>query len=155
MLFKALLLDLDGTVRHGGDPCPNKPEDVKIYSDVMEKLRYFKAKDYKILGVSNQACVGLGMMSKEMARLIMHKTNELMGYIFDEIVYCPHRPDEGCACRKPQPGMIFYLAVKHDLDLPKCLMVGDLDSDKGAAFAAGVPFEAADKFFGRKKEWKR
>lgn len=157
MLYKAVLLDLDGTVRHThGKLYPTKVDEVHVYSDVLPKLRPYKAKDYLILGVSNQAPIGMGEISKDTAKLIMHRTNELLDFIFDEIAWCPHRPDEDCSCRKPKPGLIFYLAHKHNLDLKECLMVGDMESDRGAAMAAGVPFKSAQKFFERKEQqWKK
>ena len=51
------------------------------------------------------------------------------------IVYCPHGPDEGCACRKPKPGMLQTIATHYGADLAQCWFVGDSLGDLQAAQA--------------------
>jgi D-glycero-D-manno-heptose 1,7-bisphosphate phosphatase len=53
------------------------------------------------------------------------------------VAYCPHRVDEQCACRKPQPGLLVELARRHGVDLAASIIVGDAVSDLEAAAAAG------------------
>jgi histidinol phosphatase-like enzyme len=54
------------------------------------------------------------------------------------LYYCPHRPDTGCACRKPAPGMLLRAAADHRLDLSQSWMIGDKPSDIEAARRAGI-----------------
>lgn len=63
--------------------------------------------------------------------------NEHSEAIIDEIAYCPHRPDENCFCRKPNPGMIIQLAQKHHIELKDSWMVGDREVDLIAGKRAG------------------
>jgi D-glycero-D-manno-heptose 1,7-bisphosphate phosphatase len=56
----------------------------------------------------------------------------------DRTYICPHRPEEGCACRKPRPGMLLTAAAEMNLDLGSSYLVGDARSDLEAARAAGV-----------------
>ena len=58
----------------------------------------------------------------------------------DAIYHCPHDWDEGCACRKPRPGMLFQAQRDHHLDLTRTFFVGDDERDGQAAAAAGAPF---------------
>jgi len=58
--------------------------------------------------------------------------------VIKEHIFCPHLPDAGCACRKPKPGMIYYLAVKWGIDLKKSWMIGDSVSDMKAGWNAGI-----------------
>jgi len=56
----------------------------------------------------------------------------------DDILYCPHRPDEACACRKPQPGLLLEAIARHRVDPTSSFMVGDREGDIAAGRAAGV-----------------
>ena len=38
---------------------------------------------------------------------------------------CPHRPDEGCNCRKPAPGLAWKAADEFQADLSRSFVVGD------------------------------
>ena len=58
----------------------------------------------------------------------------------DHIYYCPHGWDEGCLCRKPQPGMLFTAQKDHHLDLTKTLFIGDDKRDEQASISAGCEF---------------
>jgi D-glycero-D-manno-heptose 1,7-bisphosphate phosphatase len=61
----------------------------------------------------------------------------------DAIYHCPHGWDEGCACRKPAPGMLFQAQRVFDLDLSRVSFVGDDERDGQAAEAAGCRFVPA------------
>jgi len=56
----------------------------------------------------------------------------------DEIYVCPHAPEEGCACRKPAPGLLLRAAEDLGVDLAASCLVGDTEADLQAAWAAGV-----------------
>ena len=72
--------------------------------------------------------------------------NDRLGGPFTDWRLCPHMGDDGCACRKPRPGMFLDLASAHAIDLAASVHVGD--SDKDAAAAAGIPtFHWAWEFF--------
>jgi D-glycero-D-manno-heptose 1,7-bisphosphate phosphatase len=75
---------------------------------------------------------------------------EQRGGRIEAVVYCPHRPDEDCHCRKPRPGMLLALAHQHGLDLRRSVMVGDALTDVEAGLAAGC--EAILVLTGRGRE---
>lgn len=58
--------------------------------------------------------------------------------VIRDFLFCPHLPEHGCACRKPKPGMIYYLATKWNIDLSRSWMIGDQDSDIMAGYNAGT-----------------
>lgn len=112
--------------------------------------------DYKILVVSNQSGINRGWVTEYWAKidggtaifppklqieLIFSKMCDIVrkaeGRI-DDYLFCPHDTDEGCCCRKPQPGLIYTLAQKHDIDLSQSWMIGDSDSDIVAGYNAGI-----------------
>jgi HAD superfamily hydrolase (TIGR01662 family) len=51
---------------------------------------------------------------------------------------CVHGPDDGCACRKPRPGLIRDAARRLGVDVRRCVVIGDIGSDIDAAHAAGA-----------------
>jgi D-glycero-D-manno-heptose 1,7-bisphosphate phosphatase len=56
----------------------------------------------------------------------------------DAVFYCPHRPDEGCDCRKPKPGLLHRAASELGIELRESYLVGDALSDMQAALAVGA-----------------
>ncbi len=54
-----------------------------------------------------------------------------------QIYFCPHGPDDGCGCRKPQPGMFLDAQRQFKLDLSHSVMIGDSLRDMQVADNAG------------------
>jgi D-glycero-D-manno-heptose 1,7-bisphosphate phosphatase len=48
-----------------------------------------------------------------------------------------HLASDGCACRKPQPGLLTRAAKDHQISLPDSYMVGDTERDIMAGKGAG------------------
>jgi len=99
---------------------------------VLEALVELKNGGYRIVIVTNQSCIGRGLATHEDINLIhriMGEKIEEAGGAVDGIYYCPHKPDSGCSCRKPKPGL--FLAAQGDLgiDLVQSIVVGDSLSD--------------------------
>jgi histidinol phosphatase-like enzyme len=65
------------------------------------------------------------------------RVQELVGPL-DAIEYCPHGPGDGCACRKPAPGLVLAAAARLGVAPERCAVVGDIGSDLAAARAAGA-----------------
>ena len=61
-----------------------------------------------------------------------------MGGKIDKIYTCPHRPEDGCECRKPKPGLLLQAAQELSIDLQRSWMIGDAWSDLLAGQAAGL-----------------
>jgi D-glycero-D-manno-heptose 1,7-bisphosphate phosphatase len=56
----------------------------------------------------------------------------------DAIYFCPHHPDTGCDCRKPQPGMLLRAQKDLGIDLSQSFVIGDKFIDVGVGYAAGA-----------------
>ena len=56
----------------------------------------------------------------------------------DAVYFCPHGPDENCACRKPAPGLIREANKDVPADMKRSFMAGDKKSDLGLARRAGI-----------------
>jgi D-glycero-D-manno-heptose 1,7-bisphosphate phosphatase len=156
-----LYLDLDGTVRQGKDDplgrFVNGPEDVVVFPEAVEMMRRWKAGGGRIIGVSNQGGVALGIVPYAKVEAAMLKTYLDTGRLFDKIAFCVHHPKADhpemgrCWCRKPSPGLIIESALEvarahHEFYPPYMgLMVGDRPEDEQCAALAGLDFRwAAD-----------
>ena len=156
---KALFVDLDGTVRSTktGRPHPVKVWDQRIRSGVKQKLAEYRARGYKIVGVTNQGGVAYGLLTEEDVLAINAYLNDkLLPDTFDLILYCPYhvkgrveKYKKDAECRKPKPGMAFEARDRLGLDLGASVMVGDMETDSEFASNAGIGtyFEAGE-FFG-------
>ena len=98
--------------------------------------------------VSNQGRIGRGEIPEAEVLRRFAWLNERLGRPFTDWRLCPHVDADGCACRKPRPGMFLDIAAHHGVDLSRSTHVGDSDSDRAAAIAAGLrSFIPAHAFF--------
>lgn len=63
---------------------------------------------------------------------------ELLLLGFDKVYLCPHQQGDCCSCRKPLPGMLQQAASEYDLDLSRCVVIGDRWTDLVAANEVGA-----------------
>jgi D-glycero-D-manno-heptose 1,7-bisphosphate phosphatase len=157
-----LYLDLDGTVREGKDDAlgrfVNGPDDVRVFPEAVEMMIAWKDRGGRIVSVSNQGGVALGIVSAEAVRAAMRETHLQTGSLFDKMCYCVHHPQAAdpemarCWCRKPSPGLIIEAAIDlarhyHELYPPHMgLMVGDREEDQKCAALAGLDFQWAHEW---------
>lgn len=153
-----LYLDIDGTVRKGKEELGrfvNHSGDVEVFPEAVEMMRRWKAGGGRIIGVSNQGGVALGIVSVDKVAAAMMETHRQAGKLFDKIAWCSHHPDAPdpemarCWCRKPSPGLVIEaaldVAAKHGEYYPPYmgLMVGDRPEDQECARLAGLDFQWA------------
>jgi D-glycero-D-manno-heptose 1,7-bisphosphate phosphatase len=136
---RAVFLDRDGTLIE--DPgYLSDPAAVRLIPGAVEGLRALHAAGYRLILVSNQSGIGRGYFTPEQAEAVHQRlVDELAraGVVLDDARYCPHAPDAGCACRKPQPGLLLAAAEELGLDLEASFMIGNSPVDVGAGRNAG------------------
>ena len=91
--------------------------------------------------VTNQAEIGRGNLSLETLDRIHERLLELLaaaGAGVDGIEVCPHRPEDACDCRKPEPGMARAAAARFGFDLADSFVIGDHASDMGLGRGIGA-----------------
>lgn len=155
-----LYLDIDGTVREGkGDPLGrfvNGPDDVRVFPEAVTMMRRWKRGGGRIIGISNQGGIALGIVSEALVAAAMMETYRQAEQLFDKIAYCRHHPNAEhpemarCWCRKPKAGLIIESALDVAAQHPDemyppymGLMVGDRPEDQACAEAAGLDFQWA------------
>jgi|Deesub1362B_J571_1020462.scaffolds.fasta_scaffold05107_3 D-glycero-D-manno-heptose 1,7-bisphosphate phosphatase len=140
---KALLLDRDGVLNEDRPESVLSWEAFRFLPGSLEALARLNSLGKRVFLVTNQSCIGRGLLSPEGLSAIhgrMVKEIRRAGGNLDGIYVCPHRPDEGCSCRKPGPGLITQALREHALNPSETLFVGDSFRDWEAARAAGISF---------------
>jgi D-glycero-D-manno-heptose 1,7-bisphosphate phosphatase len=136
---RALFLDRDGTLIVDVG-YPRDPGQVRLLPHAGTALRQLQEHGFALVVVSNQSGIGRGLVSREEAVQVHARTVALLveqGVRLDAAQYCPHAPEEGCACRKPSPEMVRSAARELLLDLSASFFVGDKASDIAAGHRAG------------------
>jgi HAD superfamily hydrolase (TIGR01662 family) len=131
-----VLFDRDGTLVHDF-PYNGDPDWVRPVDGAQESLDRLRAHGVRVGVVSNQSGVARGLITREQVEACNARLAELLGP-FDVVRYCPHGPDDGCACRKPAPGMVKDACAALDVDPARCVVIGDIAADVDAAVAAGA-----------------
>lgn len=137
---KAVLVDRDDTLCPDVPYCKD-PSKVRVFPGVPEAVRRLNNAGYLVIMVTNQSGIGRGYLTVEDLKAV---NDELFSQIargggrIDDVFFCPHRPDEGCGCRKPKTGLGEQAIAKYDLDPGLCWVVGDKDTDMQFGQALGM-----------------
>lgn len=131
---RAVFFDRDGTLCRDAHYL-SRMEDFELLPG-MDELRRLKESGYRLIGITNQSGIARGRVDENFVRDV---NNIFIGqYGFDAFYYCPHHPDEHCACRKPEPGLLYDARADHAIDLKRSYVVGDKDSDMLLAASVGA-----------------
>ena len=134
-----MFLDRDGTlVRDTG--YPHQDDDYELLAGVPAALRSLLQAGYRLAIVTNQSGIGRGLFDaasfeRFQQRLLADLGRE--GVVIDRSYHCPHRPNAGCACRKPETGMLERARQELGADLAASWVIGDSELDVELARRGG------------------
>lgn len=136
----AVFLDRDGVLnrvvmREGRPASPRSLDEFAYEPGVAEALTLLRRAGLPLFVVTNQPDVRRGLLDPAVLDAIGAKLRAELPIA--EIAACPHDDRDGCACRKPKPGMILDLAARWGVDPARSFMVGDQDRDMQCGLAAG------------------
>ncbi|MDQ7016164.1 MAG: D-glycero-beta-D-manno-heptose 1,7-bisphosphate 7-phosphatase [Gammaproteobacteria bacterium] len=139
--MKLVILDRDGVINHDSDNYIKSVDEWQPISGSLEAIARLNQAGYRVVVVTNQSGLARGYftldefyaMNQKLHRLLRQVGGQLEGLFF-----CPHAPDEQCACRKPKPGLLHDVAKRLDVDLKGVAFVGDALGDLQAALAVGA-----------------
>ena len=138
--MKLVILDRDGTINADSDEFIKSPEEWTPLPGALEAIARLNHAGWHAVIASNQSGLGRGLFdvaSLNAMHAKMHKMLSAQGGRIDAVFYCPHSPDEGCACRKPLPGLFEQIGERFGADLRTTHVVGDSLRDLQAGAAAG------------------
>lgn len=133
---RAVLFDRDGTLVHDV-PYNGDPDAVVPMPGARRVLDLLRADGLRVGVVSNQSAIGRGVLTSAQVDAVDDRVRRLLGP-FGTWQRCPHRPEDECACRKPEPGLVLRAARELGVLPAECAVVGDIGSDVGAAVASGA-----------------
>ena len=143
MSFRHVILDRDGVLNReaasGG--YVRDPAEFHWLPGALEGLAMLRQAGLHLSVVTNQSGVGRGLMSlAQLAAVHQRMQAEACahGAALDAVFFCPHVPEDRCACRKPAPGLIEAAIARSGIAAHESLVVGDDRRDLEAATRAGV-----------------
>jgi D-glycero-D-manno-heptose 1,7-bisphosphate phosphatase len=149
-----VLLDRDGTIVNDPGYLAD-PEALVLLDGVAAGLRRLREVGCGLVVVTNQSGIGRGLFDEATLARIHDRLRELLaaeGAPLEAIYFCPHVEEDGCRCRKPQPGMAEQAAREHGFDLRAAYVIGDREADVGLARAIGATSILVRTGMGRKTE---
>ena len=127
-------MDRDGTINVDKDYL-YKIEDFEFLPGALEALKKLQNAGYLLIIITNQSGIARGYYTEEDFQKLnswMLETLENEGIHISAVYYCPHHPKAPiekyrteCQCRKPKLGMYEQAVRDFDLEVGKCLAVGD------------------------------
>ncbi|MCK5313330.1 MAG: D-glycero-beta-D-manno-heptose 1,7-bisphosphate 7-phosphatase [Desulfobacteraceae bacterium] len=135
-----VFLDRDGVIN------VDSPDYIKAESEFFfldkspEAISLLTEAGFNVIIITNQSAIARKFTTEKELEKIFNKMKTGIadaGGIVKDIFYCPHMPDAGCDCRKPEPGLIFQAREKYSIDLQHSCMVGDSAKDIECAKNAG------------------
>jgi len=137
---RAVFLDRDGVLnpmveRNGRRGAPLTLDAFTLYPWTAGSVTRLKAAGLLCLVATNQPEIATGELDPAVLEA-MHRRLVREAAI-DGVYVCPHRDADGCACRKPRPGLLEQGAREWGVDLAGSFLVGDRWRDIEAAHAAG------------------
>ena len=132
----AVLFDRDGTLIRDV-PYNHDPSLVEPMPGAAGAVAALRRAGIRTGVVSNQSGIGRGLITPEQAAAVNAAADRLTGP-FGTWQICPHRPEDGCSCRKPAAGLIRSAADALGVTAAECVVIGDIGADVAAARAAGA-----------------
>lgn len=137
----AIFIDRDGVIncRRADDYVLNLSQFVFV-PGIRAALKQLSSLGLPMIVISNQAALGKGLLDTAGLEEITARMSQALledGTALTAAYYCPHRQDENCVCRKPQPGLLRQAADDFKIEMHQSIFIGDSESDVRAARAAG------------------
>jgi len=138
--MKLVILDRNGSINEYREDFVKSDAEWTPLPGALEAIARLNHAGWHVVLASNQSGLGRGLFdvaSLNAMHAKMHKMLASVGGRIDAVFYCPHSPDEGCACRKPQPGLFLQIGERYGIDLDGVPTAGDSLRDVQAGAAAG------------------
>jgi D-glycero-D-manno-heptose 1,7-bisphosphate phosphatase len=116
----------------------SRVEDLRVFPYTAEAIGRLKERGFLIVVVTNQSGIGRRLYDEAAMRAIHDEMQKRLEHSIDAFYFCPHLPDAGCDCRKPNLGMLREAEKRFQIDLAGSWMIGDKKIDVETGFNAGI-----------------
>ena len=140
MLHKVVFLDRDGTINRDSADYIKSRAEFEFLPGSLAAIKKLTQNGFTTIVITNQSAVPRKLIrAKELEEVhnMMIDAAAQIGAEITDIFYCPHLPENGCDCRKPEPGLVYQAREKYAIDLSTAVMVGDSARDIECARRAG------------------
>ncbi len=137
---KTVFLDRDGVVNRDSADYITSWAQFDFLPGSLAAIARLTRAGQSVIVITNQSAVGRGMLDLPTLEAMHRNLRAAVaahGGRIAEIFYCPHHPEDGCHCRKPEPGLIFQAQRQFGLDLGLATMIGDRAKDIQCGLNAG------------------
>jgi len=135
-----IILDRDGVINHDSDEYIKSEDEWFPLAGSIDAISELSKSGFRVCVATNQSGLGRGLFDEfTLARMheLMISLVEEKGGSISGIFFCPHRPDEGCECRKPKPGLLNQIEEQFSCSVAGSWFVGDTEKDIDVALAKG------------------
>jgi len=139
--MRLVILDRDGVINADSDSYIKSPDEWQPLPGSLEAIALLNDAGFTVAVASNQSGLARGLFDIDMLNRIHHlmiSRAAAVGARIDAIAFCPHGPDDHCACRKPRPGLLLALGRRFGVAMPDTAVIGDSLRDLRAAAEAGA-----------------
>lgn len=136
-----IIMDRDGVINYDSPDYIKSPKEWKAIPHSLHAITRLNHAGHQVVVATNQSGVGREYYSLDTLNAIHQKMKDELSAIgghFDGIYFCPHHPDDGCDCRKPEPGMLLQIGKDFNADLKQAYFIGDSLRDIQAAQKVGA-----------------
>ena len=134
--MEAVILDRDGVINHDSPAYIKSAQEWLAIEGSLEAIARLTQANIKIYIASNQSGIAYSFFGYDdlyaMHTKLVHQLEALGGKV-DGFFFCPYLTGP---CRKPNPGLLFDIAGRAQIELPTTPFIGDSLRDLQAAIAA-------------------
>ncbi len=140
--MKLLILDRDGTLNRSRDDYVASPDEWEPIPGALEAVAKLNHGGWRVVLATNQSGIGRGLFEMTALNEIhakLHRALAAVGGRVEAIFFCPHAPEDGCDCRKPNTGLFDQIGRRFGLNMADVPAAGNALRHVQAATAAGCP----------------
>lgn len=121
--MKLAILDRDGTL----GPAGQAGASWAALPGALEAVARLNRAGWHVVLATNQpglALGELGMSELNALHASLHRALAEAGARIEAVFYCPHGPEEGCACRQPAPGLLQQIGERYGAEPHETWVIG-------------------------------
>ena len=134
-----VLLDRDGVINEDRADFVKSPAELIFIPKALEAIARLNGHGHKLAVVTNQSCIGRGIINEEQLDSIHGKLRDALAKVagrLDDIIIAPDAPWAATERRKPGPGMLIEAMRKFNMLPAETVLIGDSERDIEAAKSA-------------------
>jgi len=125
---KLVIVDRDGTINIDSDDYIKSVEEWQPYPNALHAIARLNHAGWHVVVATNQSGLGRGLFDMATLNAMhekMHRSLAAVGARVDAVFFCPHTPEDACACRKPASGLFEHIKERYGRSLEGVPNVGD------------------------------